>query len=485
VNAPPPNADGLRSRSAPPADGSTGGLWGGRFTSSPDAAFKAFNDSLPFDARLIAEDVEGSKAWAGAIASVGVITAEERDRLRDALDDILARALADTHALRTSGHEDVHAYVEHELVQRLGPLGKKLHTGRSRNDQVATDFRLWTRRAVDDVQRDLADLARALIDLADRHAATPFPGFTHLQLAQPVTLGHWALAYLEMLERDRERLQDARRRVNRCPLGSGALAGAAYPIDRDALAAELGFDGPTRNSLDAVSDRDFVLDVLAALATLAVHLSRLAEDLIVQCSTAFATVRMSDAVSTGSSLMPQKKNPDALELVRGKVGRIAAAHQAMLITLKALPLAYNKDMQEDKEGLFDAVDQTALCLKVAVTVVRTLEVDETRSRELAQAGYTNATDLADYLVAKGVPFREAHDIVGAAVNHAVQRDLPLEALPLDELQRFSDAIDRDVADWLALEAVLDKRNALGGAAPARVREAAAAARTRWADTNHP
>lgn len=456
-----------------------GKLWGGRFAEGTDELFKRFNDSLPFDARLLACDVRGSKAWARAIHTVGIITGEELAALLAALDDVLTKAPDDLAAIAATGHEDIHAYVEAALIERVGVLGKKLHTGRSRNDQVATDLRLWTREAVDALRGDIRGLVLALIALAEAHADTVFPGFTHLQSAQPVTLGHWALAYVEMLERDDERLADARRRTNLCPLGCGALAGSAYPVDRDAIARELGFDAPTRNSLDSVSDRDFVADALAANAMTMTHLSRLAEDLIVLCSTAFGAVRMSDRVSTGSSLMPQKKNPDALELVRGKAGRVLAHHAALLATVKALPLAYNKDMQEDKECLFDSVTQTSMSLRVTTTVVETLHVNKDRCRELATDGYTNATDLADYLVSKGVPFRTAHEIVGAAVNEASALGVALEDVPIESLRSHSDAIEDDVYGVLRVESVLAARSALGGTAPGRVREAVAAARTRW------
>ena len=366
----------------------------------------------------------------------------------------------------------------------LGPLGKKLHTGRSRNDQVATDLRLWTRDAIDARTRDLRELQRALVRLAEREISpsgdagrpTPFPGFTHLQPAQPVLLAHWALAHLEALDRDATRLADARARLNRCPLGSAALAGTGYPIDRDTLAADLGFDAPTPNSLDAVADRDFALETLAACAICATHLSRLGEELIIYSTREFGLVEMDDAVTSGSSIMPQKKNPDACELLRGKTGRIIGDLTGLLVTCKGLPLAYNKDLQEDKEPLFDAFDQLGVCLRIATRVIDGCSFDRDRCRAAALAGFANATELADYLVGQGVPFRDAHEQVGALVRVALARGVTLEDLTLDDLRAHAPATRGDVFDRLTLDATLAKRDVPGGTAPVRVRAALARAK---------
>jgi argininosuccinate lyase len=454
-------------------------MWGGRFDEPPAELFKRFNDSLPIDWRMVQQDIAASIAWAQEIRDVGVLSADECERITEGLRDVAKHAAALPGAPVESGLEDVHTWVEHELVERLGDLGKKLHTGRSRNDLVSTDFRLWTRDCIDDRLRELADLRQALIDIAERHADDPMPAYTHLQPAQPVTIGHWALAYEAMLARDSSRLADALDRVNECPLGCGALAGTAYDIDRHRLARNLGFERPSSNSLDAASDRDFALETLAVFAACAIHLSRLAEDMIIYNSGEFALVKLSDKVTTGSSLMPQKKNPDALELIRGKSGRIANAHNQLLMLLKAQPLAYNKDNQEDKAAFFDASDELSMCLRVAALVMDTTTFDLERCRERASAGYANATELADYLVAKGVPFREAHEVAGKAVRAGLKARQPLEALPLETLRGLHAAIDGDVFDRLTLEATLAKRSAFAGTSPVRVREAAAAARSRF------
>jgi argininosuccinate lyase len=453
-------------------------LWGGRFASGPDALFRAINDSLPFDWRLARQDIAGSRAWAAALGRAAVLTSDEAARLDAALADLEAEAAEIPHPPLDSGAEDVHTWVEQRLVQMLGPLGKKLHTGRSRNDQVATDLRLWTRDAIDLRLAELRELQRSLAALAEREVETPFPGYTHLQRAQPVLLAHWALAHFEAFDRDATRLEDARRRLNRCPLGSAALAGTAYPIDRDALARDLGFDGPTPNSLDAVADRDFVAEALAAAALCATHLSRLGEELILYSSGEFALVEMDDAVTSGSSIMPQKKNPDACELLRGKAGRIIGAHTGFLVTLKGLPFAYNKDLQEDKEPLFEAMDQLGLCLRIAARVIDGCTFHADRCRAAALGGFANATELADYLVEQGVPFRDAHEQVGALVRLALARNAALEDLPLEDLRAHAPAVKQDVYPRLTLEATLAKRDVPGGTAPSRVREALAEARRR-------
>ena len=453
-------------------------LWGGRFSESADQTFKRFNDSLPVDHVLLHDDVQGSIAWANALAHANVITTAERDSITSALSAIASEYADKPQEVASAGDEDIHAFVERNLIQRVGDLGKKLHTGRSRNDQVATDLRLYTKRRINHLRAELTSLRDALITLADDHTTTLFPGFTHLQLAQPIVFAHWCLAYAEMLDRDDTRLQHAHHSTDECPLGCGALAGTAYPIDRETLATSLHFARASRNSLDAASDRDFVLDTLHALATIATHLSRLAEDLIVYASGPFALVTMSDRVSTGSSLMPQKKNPDALELIRGKSATLITAPAQLATTIKSLPLAYNKDMQEDKPLFFRTCDEAELCLAVCTTTIQTLTINKDRAAHLAAAGYTNATDLADALVAKHIPFRESHELTGRLVNIAIQHTLPLEQLTNDHLAQVDPRLTPDILDNLSAEHTLHRRAALAGTAPARVKEAAIAARAR-------
>jgi argininosuccinate lyase len=445
-------------------------LWGGRFAGEADPRFKAFNDSLRFDARLASADVAGSIAWATALHRAGVLDAPEHARLVAALGE-LGQAIAAGDLDPASGvDEDIHSWVERELVARVGALGKKLHTGRSRNDQVATDLRLWLREAIDGLRQGLTEVQRSLLSLADRERETVVPGYTHLQRAQPVLMAHWCLAWVEMFERDRERLADARRRVNRSPLGAAALAGTAWPIDREQLAADLGFEAVLANSLDAVSDRDLVIETLAALATIAIHGSRLAEDLIFQASGEAGFVEPDDSMSSGSSIMPQKKNPDALELVRGKSGPVIGSLVSLLVTMKGLPLAYNKDMQEDKEPLFIAVDAILGCLSVLPPTIEGLRVDRQRTRAAAEGGHANATELADWLAARGVPFRDAHEITGLVVRRALERGVRIQDLELAELQGFHAAFDATVYEALSLESLLAKRDAVGGTSPRRVAE---------------
>lgn len=482
-------------------------LWGGRFESQPDALFRAINDSLPVDYRLARQDIRGSIAWARAIHKAGVLSAEELKALEGALTALDRRVMEDPElplrgaagpgqdrhtygVLPASGSkaktqaldEDVHSWVERNLIETLGPLGKKLHTGRSRNDQVATDFRLWTRDAIDARVEELRAARKSLIDLAAREPEAVIPGYTHLQRAQPVLFAHWCLAHEAGLERDTQRFLDARRRVNICPLGSGALAGTAYAIDRDALARDLGFDAPTTNSLDGVSDRDFVIETLAAAAICATHLSRLGEDLVLYASQEFGFIEMHDSVASGSSLMPQKKNPDAAELLRGKAGRIVGPLVSLLVSVKGLPLAYNKDLQEDKGPLFDAMDHLSLALAVVPPIVSTLTLRRDVALAAAQGGYSNATDLADYFVSKGMPFREAHDAVGRIVRHALAQSFPIEKLTLDEIREHAPSIEKaigpDVYERISLEAGLAKRNVAGGTGREAVARALAAAHDR-------
>jgi len=453
-------------------------LWGGRFEKESDPLFKAFNDSLRFDYRLLKQDVEGSIAWAGALERAGILTREERDRVVGGLAEILRESPTGAIPPADATDEDVHSFVEARLVAKVGPLGKKLHTGRSRNDQVATDLRLYTRDEIDARLLEIREAQLALVAAAERFPEAVLPGYTHLQRAQPVLLGHWCLAYVEMLDRDAERFMAARGRTNVCPLGAGALAGTAFSIDRVTLAASMGFGGVTANSLDAVSDRDFVLETLNAAALTALHLSRLAEDLIIYTTEEFGFFTLDDGVTSGSSLMPQKKNPDALELIRGKVGRIIGAQTGLAVTLKGLPLAYNKDLQEDKEPLFDAMDNLSMCLRMLPRVFAGIVVHADRARAAAEGGYANATDLADYLVDKGVPFRDAHEAAGRIVRLALAKRVPIERLSLEEMRGVSGLIESDIIQRLELSSVLAKRSVVGGTAPARVREAVAAARSR-------
>ena len=446
-------------------------LWGGRFKGQPSLQFKKFNDSLPVDYRMAVQDIVGSIAWAGAIHSVGIINDRELTELTEALNELKLSVEEDPQQILGSDAEDIHSWVEIALIEKTGDLGKKLHTGRSRNDQVATDLKLWCKETGGELLFALVNLQQAMMNLAEREKDTVLPGYTHLQRAQPITFGHWCLAYVEMFNRDIGRLKDALYRLDVSPLGSGALAGTAYPIDRNNLAQKLGFRTATLNSLDAVSDRDHVIELLAAASISMMHLSRFAEDLIFYNSGEAGFVEMSDLVSSGSSLMPQKKNPDACELIRGKAGRVFGSLTDMLTTMKALALAYNKDMQEDKEGLFDALDTWQECMEMAVLVADGLKVNRSRTLAAAQQGYANATELADYLVSKDIPFREAHHIVGEVVLAAIDKGLPLEDLTLTQLQGFSDRIEQDVYQHLSIESTLDKREALGGTSRSQVQKA--------------
>jgi len=448
-------------------------LWGGRFKEKASLQFKKFNDSLPVDYRMAVQDIVGSIAWAQSIHEVGVINDDELLRLTVALQELKASVEENPKQILLSDAEDIHSWVEIQLIEKTGDLGKKLHTGRSRNDQVATDLKLWCKETGGELLFALVNLQQAMMNLAEREKDTVLPGYTHLQRAQPITFGHWCLAYVEMFNRDIGRLKDALYRLDVSPLGSGALAGTAYPIDRNALANRLGFRTATMNSLDAVSDRDHVIELLASASISMMHLSRFAEDLIFYNSGEAGFVEMSDLVSSGSSLMPQKKNPDACELIRGKSGRVFGALTGMLTTMKALALAYNKDMQEDKEGLFDALDTWQECMEMAVLVADGLKVNRSRTLAAAQQGYANATELADYLVGKDIPFREAHHIVGEVVLAAIDKGVPLEDLTISQLQEFSDKIEQDVYQHLSIESTLNKREALGGTSRSQVKKALA------------
>src|SRR5258708_101583 len=452
-------------------------LWGGRFTGETDRGFAKFNSSLAFDRRLFEVDVRASIAHCDGLAGAGVLAIAESEEIKSALSQIMDLGRSQANYFDDLAAEDVHSFVEVRLVEMIGDTGRKLHTGRSRNDQVATDLRLWLREEIDGITSALRDAQEALLDLAEAHRESVIPGYTHLQRAQPVMFAHWCLAYFEMLARDRERLAEVRRRVNVLPLGSAALAGTSYPIDRDAVARALGFEAVSGNSLDAVSDRDFVIEFAGAASLIMLHLSRLAEDVILYSTTEFGFLELSDAVATGSSLMPQKKNPDAMELVRGKTGRVFGHLTALLTMMKGLPLAYNKDMQEDKEAIFDTVDTVSAGLAITSTVLRNVRLNDVSAREAASQGYLNATELADYLARKGVSFREAHETVGRIVRHAIDRHRELNDLSLDELKSFSALIEEDVFMSLSLEQTLATKAQEGGTAPERVAEALVAART--------
>ncbi len=450
-------------------------LWGGRFTESADAVFADYNNSFRFDRRLFEADVRASAAHCNGLFHAGVLTRLEAEKIKTGLGTMLKRADFDKNYFDDPA-EDVHSFIESKLVQLIGDTGRKLHTGRSRNDQVATAFRLWLREKVTEISELALGVQRALVELAEANANSVLPGYTHLQRAQPVLWAHWCLAYYEMIARDRERIDEVWRRINVMPLGSAALAGTSYEIDRETVARELGFDGITANSLDAVSDRDFAIEFAGASSILMMHLSRLAEDLIVYSTTEFGFIELGDAISTGSSLMPQKKNPDALELIRGKAARVFGHHSALLTMMKGLPLAYNKDMQEDKEAVFDTVDTVSGTLRVTAIVLRNIGINGERSAVAANRGCLNATELADYLVRKGEPFRIAHDTVGRVVLDAIGKGKELQELSLGELRDVTDAIDGDVFEALSLESTLETKNQIGGTSPERVAEALAAAR---------
>jgi argininosuccinate lyase len=451
-------------------------LWGGRFKGEADAEFARFNASFSFDRRLIQADIEASLAHAEALFDAGVIDGDEARKIELGLKEVLRRSREEAGYLDSRDAEDVHSFIEAELVHAIGDAGYKLHTGRSRNDQVATALKLFLRGQTDEVSDLIAGLQRAIVELAEANRDVVMPGYTHLQRAQPVLFAHYLLAYFEMMKRDRERFMDARARANRLPLGSGALAGTGFPIDREKVARRLGFEGLTENSLDGVSDRDFVIEFVGAACLVMVHLSRLSEDLIIYSTAEFGFVELSDAVSTGSSLMPQKKNPDSLELIRGKAGRVFGHHAALLAMMKGLPLAYNKDMQEDKEALFDTIDTLQGSLSVMTTVIANMRVNPERTSRAAGEGYSNATDLADYLARRGLEFRRAHDLVGRVVSYAIEQGKSLEVLSLEEYRRFSPLFDEALYDSLTLDASLRSKSVRGGTSPDRVAEALARAR---------
>ncbi|MCO6441571.1 MAG: argininosuccinate lyase [Nitrococcus mobilis] len=443
-------------------------VWAGRFTEDTAALVQSFTASEHFDRRLYRQDIRGSKAHAAMLNRAGILSAEEYQAIIEGLNEIEAEIERGAFVW-SAALEDVHMNIEVRLTERIGEAGKKLHTARSRNDQVATDLRLWLREVIDEVIASLRTFQASLVDLAEREAATLMPGFTHLQVAQPITFGHHMLAWYEMLVRDEQRLVDCRRRVNVMPLGSAALAGTTFAIDRDQTCAELGFDRPSANSLDAVSDRDFAIEFTAAAALIMMHLSRMAEELILWTSPLAGFIELPDRYCTGSSIMPQKKNPDVAELVRGKTARVYGDLQALLTLMKGQPLAYNRDNQQDKEPLFDTADTLRASLRVFAEMIPTLVVRRERTYEIARQGFATATDLADYLVRKAIPFREAHEIVGRAVRYGIEQGRDLAALTLEELRRFSSTIDEDVFEVLSLEGSIAARNHLGGTAPEQVR----------------
>ena len=452
-------------------DRTSGKLWGGRFGGSPSAIMEEINASIHVDRRLYAQDIAASKAHCAMLAAQGIISSDDDTAIQNGLDQIRAEIEAGDFAIDPT-LEDIHMHVEARLTELIGPAAGRLHTARSRNDQVATDFKLWVRDAIDDLDGTLADLQRALVARADEHADTVIPGFTHLQVAQPVTLGHHLLAYVEMLGRDRGRFADARARLNESPLGAAALAGTSFPIDRQTTATALGFDRPAANSLDAVSDRDFAIEFLSAASLCAVHLSRLSEELVVWSSAQFGFIALSDAFSTGSSIMPQKRNPDAAELIRAKTGRITGALTSLTLMMKGLPLAYSKDMQEDKEATFAAADALALCVAAMTGMVGDMTVNKDAMAEAAGTGFSTATDLADWLVQHlNMPFRQAHHVTGALVKAAEEKGVDLADLDLTDMQAVEPGITEHVFDVLTVERSVASRTSEGGTAPERVRAA--------------
>ena len=435
-------------------------LWGGRFTKQTDQMVFDFNASITFDKRLFHEDVTGSIVHATMLAKQGILTEEERKRIIEGLTGILEDVDAGKLIIDET-QEDIHSFVEATLIDRIGDAGKKLHTGRSRNDQVALDMRLYTRARVAETDGLVEKLLEAILSTMENNLETYMPGFTHLQKAQPITLAHHYGAYFEMFKRDRQRLADIYKRMNYCPLGAGALAGTTYPLDREYTAKLLRFEGPTLNSIDSVADRDYLIEFLSALSTIMMHLSRFSEEIIIWNSNEYQFVELDDAYSTGSSIMPQKKNPDIAELVRGKTGRVYGALMALLTTMKGLPLAYNKDMQEDKEMAFDAMDTAADCITLFTGMIKTMKFRKDRMAKSAMNGFTNATDAADYLVGKGVPFRDAHGIIGRLVLYCIEKDTSIDALSLEELRSISDKFDEDIYDAISLKTCVEKRLTVG------------------------
>ncbi len=435
-------------------------LWGGRFTKEENSLVHKFNESLSFDQRFYAQDIRGSIAHVTMLAACGIITGQEKETIIDALNSIRSDIESGKLEFGTEA-EDIHSFVETELIARTGDTGKKLHTGRSRNDQVALDMRLYTRDEIDELAKLESTLLKEIYALMEKNLDTYMPGFTHLQKAQPVTLAHHLGAYFEMFNRDRSRLKDTRERMNYCPLGSGALAGTTYPLDRELTASLLDFKGPTLNSMDSVSDRDYLLELLSDLSITMMHLSRFCEEIIMWNSNEYRFIELDDAYSTGSSIMPQKKNPDIAELIRGKTGRVYGHLVALLTTMKGLPLAYNKDMQEDKEGAFDAIDTVKDCLSLFTDMLKTITVNKENMESSAKNGFTNATDAADWLVKNGVPFRDAHGIIGQLVLLCIDRNCSLDELPIEEYKKISPVFNEEIYEAIAMKTCVDKRNTIG------------------------
>lgn len=435
-------------------------LWGGRFTKETDKLVYNFNASISFDQKFYAQDIRGSIAHVTMLQKQGILTKEEKESIIEGLKGIQADVENGTLEI-TDEYEDIHSFVEANLIDRIGDAGKKLHTGRSRNDQVALDMRLYTRDEIEALDTLLKELLEVLLKLMKEHIETYMPGFTHLQKAQPVTLAHHLGAYFEMFKRDRLRMKDIRKRMNYCPLGAGALAGTTYPLDREYTAELLGFDGPTLNSMDSVSDRDYLIEMLSAMSTVMMHLSRFCEEVIIWNSNEYQFVEIDDAYSTGSSIMPQKKNPDIAELVRGKTGRVYGALMSLLTTMKGIPLAYNKDMQEDKELVFDAIDTTKGCLALFTGMLRTMRFRKQRMEDSAKNGFTNATDAADYLVNHGVPFRDAHGIVGQLVLYCIDKNIALDDMSLEEYKAISPVFEEDIYEAISMKTCVEMRNTIG------------------------
>ena len=435
-------------------------LWGGRFTKETDQLVYHFNASISFDKRLYEQDIRGSLAHVEMLAKQGILTEEERDQIKEGLQGILRDV--ESGALEiTDKYEDIHSFVEAVLTERIGEAGKKLHTGRSRNDQVALDMKLYIRDEVRELDGLLKEILEVLLCIMEENTQTFMPGFTHLQKAQPITLAHHMGAYFEMFKRDRSRMKDIYERMNECPLGSGALAGTTYPLDREYTAELLEFRGPTQNSMDSVADRDYLIELLSAMSTVMMHLSRFSEEVIIWNSNEYKFVEIDDAYSTGSSIMPQKKNPDIAELVRGKTGRVYGALMSLLTTMKGIPLAYNKDMQEDKELVFDAIDTTKGCLALFTGMLKTMKFNKDRMEDSAKRGFTNATDAADYLVNHGVPFRDAHGIVGQLVLYCIERNMALDDMSLEEFQAVSPVFEEDIYDAISMKTCVEMRNTIG------------------------
>ena len=448
-------------------------LWGGRFTKETDKLVYNFNASISFDKRFYEQDIRGSIAHVTMLAKQEILTEKEKEEIIEGLESI--RRDVDNGTLTiTDEYEDIHSFVEANLIDRIGDAGKKLHTGRSRNDQVALDMKLYTRDEVTALDRLLKELLETLLTLMKKHMETYMPGFTHLQKAQPITLAHHMGAYFEMFKRDRQRMKDIYRRMNLCPLGSGALAGTTYPLDREYTAELLGFDGPTLNSMDSVSDRDYLIELLSAMSTVMMHLSRFSEEVIIWNSNEYNFVEIDDAYSTGSSIMPQKKNPDIAELVRGKAGRVYGALMSLLTTMKGIPLAYNKDMQEDKELVFDAVDTTKGCLALFTGMLKTIKFNKSRMEESAKNGFTNATDAADYLVNHGVPFRDAHGIVGRLVLYCLEKKISLDDMSLEEFKAISPVFEEDIYEAISMRTCVEMRNTIGAPGRAAMEDVIAA-----------